>query len=175
MSNIDKIRKLVANPGDEDDIDVNIQSVMTSGYYDNFDEEIAYIVENHFKRFTAEEIDYEYIKKVWPCFKKHKEFVREQVNEYAVSFWYDSMDLMDRVLFILWYSEFIEMWTPKEVVLNEMVELWKRYGDESSGKLLNGIWHKILTKAQEWRDKEESKKKAKEKKKTKDNKKAEEK
>ena len=49
------------------------------------------------------------------------------------------MDLMDRVLFILGYIEFVELKTPKEVILNEMVELAKRYGDDSSPKLLNGI------------------------------------
>jgi transcription termination factor NusB len=37
------------------------------------------------------------------------------------------------------------MGTPKEVVINEMVEFGKRYGDESSFKLLNGIAHKLFT------------------------------
>jgi len=40
--------------------------------------------------------------------------------------------------------EYTHLGTPKEVVLNEMVELAKRYGDESSPKLLNGIGHKIF-------------------------------
>jgi transcription termination factor NusB len=67
------------------------------------------------------------------------------VNAYTVSFSFDEMDVLDRVIFVLWYAEFIEMWTPKEVVINEMVEFWKRYGDESSFKLLNGIAHKLFT------------------------------
>jgi transcription termination factor NusB len=67
------------------------------------------------------------------------------VNTYTVSFSFDEMDVLDRVIFVLWYTEFKEMWTPKEVVINEMVEFWKRYGDESSFKLLNGIAHKLFT------------------------------
>ncbi|MBP6256192.1 hypothetical protein KA405_00265 [Patescibacteria group bacterium] len=30
-------------------------------------------------------------------------------------------------------------------MINEMVEFGKRYGDESSSKLLNGIAHKLLS------------------------------
>ncbi|MEI7477699.1 MAG: transcription antitermination factor NusB [bacterium] len=37
------------------------------------------------------------------------------------------------------------MQTPKEVILNEMIELAKKYGDDGSSKLINGILHKILT------------------------------
>jgi len=32
-----------------------------------------------------------------------------------------------------------ELATPREIVLNEMIELAKRYGDEASAKLINGI------------------------------------
>jgi N utilization substance protein B len=49
------------------------------------------------------------------------------------------MDLMDRVIFVLGYAEFILLKTPKEIILNEMVELAKRYGDDKSSKLINGI------------------------------------
>lgn len=45
--------------------------------------------------------------------------------------------------------EFLELKTPKEIVLNEMIELAKRYGDDQSPKLLNGIGHKVLTEVQE--------------------------
>ncbi len=144
MENIDKIRKIVANPGDDSEADINITKVMKEDYYGDFDHEIIYIIENYFSKIKKEDIDFEYIKTVWPHFGKYRETVREQVNEFAVTFGYDSMDLMDRVLFILWYIEFVEMKTPKEVVLNEMVELAKRYGDDSSPKLLNGIGHKIF-------------------------------
>jgi len=77
-------------------------------------------------------------------FERHIDPVRAQVDMYASTFGYDDMDLMDRVIFILGYVEYTQLNTPKEVVLNEMVELAKRYGDESSPKLINGIGHKIF-------------------------------
>jgi transcription termination factor NusB len=33
--------------------------------------------------------------------------------------------------------------------MNEMIELAKKYGDEGSSKLINGILHKVLTGAEE--------------------------
>jgi len=117
---------------------------MKDDYYGDFDHEIVYIIDNYFAKFDHADIDFDYIKAIGPHFLTYKETVREAVNEYAVTFGYDDMDLMDRVIFILGYIEFVELKTPKEVVLNEMVELAKRYGDESSPKLLNGIGHKIF-------------------------------
>ncbi|NCO98026.1 hypothetical protein GW864_02505, partial [bacterium] len=32
----------------------------------------------------------------------------------------------------------------KEILINEMIELAKRYSDDGSPKLLNGIMHKIV-------------------------------
>ena len=114
------------------------------------DKEIAYIARYYFKNIRSKDIDRSYISLVWPMFRKHEDAVRKQVNKHAVSFAYDDMDLIDRVLFVLWYIEFLIIKTPKEVILNEMIELAKRYGDEQSPKLLNGIGHKILTELEEW-------------------------
>ncbi len=144
ITDIDKIRKIVANPGDDLEENVDLAQVFKDGYYGDFDREIVYIIENYFEKFETSEIDFEYIKELGPRFSESIDPVRKLVDTYAATFGYDSMDLMDRVLFILWYVEYTHLDTPKEVVLNEMVELAKRYGDESSPKLLNGIGHKIF-------------------------------
>jgi len=147
MSNIDKIQKIVANPSvDEEELDLDLSSILQWGYYDDFDKEISYILEFHFDRLTPEKVDFEYIKAIGPLFHEYEPQVKILVDKYATTFGYDHMDLMDRVLFVLWYMEFTVLWSDKWVVLNEMVELAKRYGDESSPKLLNAIWHKMLTK-----------------------------
>jgi N utilization substance protein B len=54
------------------------------------------------------------------------------------------MDPIDETLLLLWYVEYKTINTPKEVVINEMVELAKRYADEWSPKLINGILHEIF-------------------------------
>lgn len=143
LDDIDKIQKIVANH-EERQNEITPSDILSSDYYEDMDHEITYIIENYFENYSPKQIDFDYIKTVGPHFSTYKNVVREKVNEYAVSFTYDSMDIMDRVLFVLWYVEFKEMKTPKEVVLNEMIELAKRYGDESSPKLINGIWHKLL-------------------------------
>jgi len=143
MEDIEKIQRIVKQ--EEWTEEVVLKDVLTEHYYEDFDEEIAYIIRNYFAKFTQDEIDYEYIKALWPKFYEYRDIVRDKVNEHTVTFGYDDMDLMDRVLFVLGYIEFVELKTPKEIVLNEMIELAKRYGDDKSPKLLNGIWHKVLS------------------------------
>ena len=146
LSNLDRIQKIVANPSAQDPDEVDLSAVLRWGYYKDFDKEIAYIIDYHFERIAHDKIDFEYIKALWPLFHEYEPKVKELVDTFATSFGYDHMDLMDRVLFVLWDLEFTVLWVDKWVVLNEMVELAKRYGDESSPKLINGIWHKMLVK-----------------------------
>jgi transcription termination factor NusB len=47
------------------------------------------------------------------------------------------MDFIDRAIFLLGYIEYKELGVDKPLVLNEMVELAKRYGDEGSYRLIN--------------------------------------
>ncbi len=113
---------------------------MAKDYYGaDVDDELAYIIENYFRKFEPSEIDFEYINLIGPKFHDYQPTVSEKVNEYTISFSYDEMDIIDRVLFVLGYIEYTELRTPKEIMLNEMVELAKRYGDDSSSKLINGI------------------------------------
>ena len=59
------------------------------------------------------------------------------------------MDVIDQALFLLGYMERKQLQTPKEVLLNELIELAKRYCDEGSPKLINGIMHKIVHEVEE--------------------------
>ena len=145
LSSIDKIQRIVANPSEKDPLDIDLESILKWWYYDDFDSEIAYIIEHHFPKFETSDIDFDYLKTLGPKFTEYELIVRDLVNQYATSFGYDSMDLMDRVLFVLWYLEYKVLWADKWIVLNEMIELAKRYWDESSPKLLNAIGHKMMT------------------------------
>lgn len=145
IDHVDKIRKIVANPSEvENEEDIDLSEIFSDDYYGDFDKEITYIIQNYFSKISQDDIDYDYVRQVGPHFDTFKEEVQEEVDKHAVTFWYNDMDLMDRVLFVLWYIEYKIVKTPKEVILNEMVELAKRYWDESSPKLINGIGHKIF-------------------------------
>ena len=143
MEDIEKIQKFLKQ--EEWTKEVILKDVMTKEYYDDFDSEIAYIIEQYFWKVKTKDIDFDYVKIIGPSFYWYRDTVRDLVNKHTVTFWYDEMDLMDRVIFVLGYAEFILLKTPKEIILNEMVELAKRYGDDKSSKLINGIWHKVLS------------------------------
>lgn len=150
---LEDIDKMVWYLHDDDGIK-DVSSVMTKEYYAHVDTEIAYIITRFFEHQWADDPktvdpDRAYIESMAPCFWNYEAKVRELINKYAVSFTFDEMDILDRVIFVLGYAEFIEMKTPKEVMINEMVEFGKRYGDESSSKLINGIAHKIFTPGEE--------------------------
>jgi len=110
----------------------------------NIDEDFAYILKYYFDQWSEEEVDVEYVLKIWNALPRYEEELIEKVNTYAKSFDYNKMDPVDQVLLLLWYIEYKVIATPKEVVINEMVELAKRYADEWSPKLVNWILHEIF-------------------------------
>lgn len=147
---VEEIDKIAYHMHDTDTEVRDVAAVLNQNYYAESDEEVAYLIKRFFEYQGTDENkevapDREYIKKMAPCFWKYEPIVRDLVNTHTVTFSFDQMDVLDRVIFVLWYAEFKEMGTPKEVVINEMVEFGKRYGDESSFKLLNGIAHKLFT------------------------------
>lgn len=108
------------------------------------EEGLMYVLNYFFNEWKSEDVDIDYVLKVWSNFAKYQEEVIKKINWYAQSFDYYQMDVIDQALFILWYVEWKVLETPKEVVLNELVELAKRYCDEGSPKLINGIMHNII-------------------------------
>lgn len=92
-----------------------------------------------------ENIDYDYLAKVAPGFNRYFDEVREQVNTHTSTFQFDEMDMIDKMIFLLGYSERKILKTPREIILNEMIELGKSYGDDGTPKLINAIGHKILS------------------------------
>lgn len=109
-----------------------------------FEEHVEEFVETFFDEWTKEDIDFDYLLKVVPATFTLESELREEVNKYAQTFSYDDMDVIDRGLFLLGYAEWKVLQTPKEVIINELIELAKRYSDEGAPRLLNGIMHKII-------------------------------
>jgi transcription termination factor NusB len=127
-----------------DDVAAHVRDSQSPYTPETFDHDVAYIIRYHFEHVSVEDVDMTYLYAVWPKMSSFSPLVEQLVNTYVSSFAYDQMDLIDRAIFVLWYTEWKVLWTPKEVVLNEMIELAKRYGDVSSAKLINGIWHNLL-------------------------------
>jgi len=96
----------------------------------NFEEYVEDFVENFFDERSKNDIDFDYLLKVVPMVFKLESELREEVDKYAQTFSYNDMDVIDRSLFLLGYAEWKVLKTPKEVIINELIELAKRYSDE---------------------------------------------
>ena len=112
-------------------------------------EDMDVFVEDFFDEWAKEDVDFDYLIKVLKDIPKNQDEVEKHVDTYTTTFKYADMDVIDQALFLLWYMERKQLQTPKEVLLNELIELAKRYCDEGSPKLINGIMHKIVHEVEE--------------------------
>lgn len=112
----------------EEDATPQVKSSLSAQFSaKEFDEDITYIVKNSFEKHVESGIDFEYIQTVGKTYDQYKDDIAAGVNKFATSFKYEDMDLIDRVIFLLGYAEYRSLKTPKEIVMNEMVELAKKY------------------------------------------------
>ncbi len=122
--------------------------INTYAEYADIEDEFPYILRAFFDQRSDEEVEADYVLQVGNALPRYEKELIEQVNQHIQSFEYAKMDIMDQVLLLLGYCEYKAFQTPKEVIINEMVELAKRYADEGSPKLINGILHKLLSSPQ---------------------------
>ncbi|HKL44594.1 MAG TPA: transcription antitermination factor NusB [Candidatus Absconditabacterales bacterium] len=113
------------------------------------DENLEYFVNIFFDKRPVGEIDMDYVFAVGKSFEKYFDEAIENINKHTQSFSFSEMNTMNQTLFLLGYVEWKVLQTPKEVLLNELIELAKRYDDEGSPKLINGIMHKVFNNIQE--------------------------
>lgn len=122
----------------------NFLSEIESYFWHDLDSEVDYFVNHFFDKWKVEDIDVDYIFKILKNYTKHINELESEVNKYADSFSYESMWVMTKCIFMLAYTEWKEMDTDKRILLNETVELAKRYNDTWSAKLINAILHRIF-------------------------------
>lgn len=109
------------------------------------EEELEYAIRHFFDKWKHEDIDMDYLFSMGRNIAKYQKDVVTEVDQYTTSFTYEKMDIIDQAIFLLGYVERKVVKTPKEVLLNELVELAKRYADDGSGKLINWIMHKVFS------------------------------
>ncbi len=127
----------------EADVDAIKSSIKSFYSFEDLEEDVLYIFDNFFAK-PGFNIDFDYVRKMIVWYAEYKDELKELVDKYAETFNYDEMDIIDKTIFLLWYIENQVFWTPKKIILNEMIMLSKKYWDESSYKLINWIWHKII-------------------------------
>lgn len=125
--------------------DIVQAKIATYAEYSDIEEEFPYILKAFFDQWSEEEVDVAYVLQVGRALPHYEQELIKKVNQYTKSFEYEKMDNSDQALLLLGYCEYQSLGTPKEVIINEMVELAKRYADEGSSKLINGILHQLLS------------------------------
>ena len=141
LADLQKLRK--ADAEEKKKADRTIASALTEAAED----EMPYYLKHFFDQRTEADIDVDYVFKIWAAFPNYCDEVEKAVNTYTESFSYQQMDIMDQAIFLLGYTEWKILQTPKEILINEMIELAKRYSDEGAPKLINGIMDNITNPA----------------------------
>ena len=89
-------------------------------------------------------IDISFLKEMIKAWSQSFYAVIRAVEQHTTTFSFEKMDPIDKSIFLAGWVEHIVHKTPIKIILNEMIEIAKRYGDEWSPKLINGIGHKVI-------------------------------
>jgi N utilization substance protein B len=120
------------------------QAKLTELLATSMEEEVPYYLKHFFDKWTDADLDTEYLLKVGAKFPQYVKEIETLVNQYTTTFSYAQMDVVDQAIFLLGYTEYKTLATPKEIVINEMIELAKRYSDDGAPKLINAVMDKVL-------------------------------
>lgn len=142
---MDFLQQVEAKKTLEAHIDEYVQAQIATYAMDNaIESDFEYFLSYFFDQWKADEVDVEFVLKVGAGLHRYKADCIEQIDRYTQTFTYEHMDVLDQACLLLGILEYRIMQTPREVVINEMVELAKRYSDEGAPKLINGILHPLL-------------------------------
>lgn len=77
--------------------------------------------------------------------EKHYADIRNLIKQHAPEWPVEKMDPVERAVLVVGVCELIdpEKDVPLNVAINEAIELAKTYGDEASGKFVNGVLNAV--------------------------------
>ena len=104
----------------ENDMDVRLAEVLS---------------ENNITKEDDIEFMREYIKNVI----EHKESIEDKVKSKLVGWSFDRLGTVEKTLLKMSFYEITEAGTGHEIVINETVELAKKYGEDETPDFINGI------------------------------------
>ena len=104
-------------------------------------EKIEYNLEDVFHENL--EMDNKYVKDIVNGVLENQEKIDETITKYLDNWDLDRLGKTDRAILRLSTYEMIYYDTPKVVVINEAVELAKKYSDDKVVKLINAVLDKV--------------------------------
>lgn len=92
--------------------------------------------------------DREYVKDSAQAIKEHNEEISKLIEENLKTGWTrDRISTVDLSLLKLAIYEINYLKTPYKIIINEIVNMAKKYGEENSGSFVNGVLASIVSKS----------------------------
>ena len=101
-------------------------------------------IEEPFFDSLKKESDISFAKSVVENFLEHKQDLNEQIQSGLVGYGLDRVYKVDLALVYLALTEINYLDTPKQVAINEALEIAKKYSTDKSPKFLNGVLSSVL-------------------------------
>lgn len=95
-------------------------------------------------RIDLDEVDWDYISIINTQYHNYEVEVEKIISPLLTQFKRNDLEAIKKAIFVLGYTEYRECGTDEKVVINEMIELAKRFGGNDVYKLVNGVFHKLL-------------------------------
>lgn len=102
---------------------------------------LAYNLDEYGEKITERSYAENLVAKIEKNYARIRELIKTHAPEWPV----DKMDPVERAILVVGICELIdpEKDVPINVAINEAIELAKTYGDESSGKFINGVLNAV--------------------------------
>lgn len=101
-------------------------------------------IEEPFFDSLKKESDISFAKSVVENFLEHKQDLNEQIQSGLVGYGLDRVYKVDLALLYLVLTEVEFLDTPKQVAINEALEIAKKFSTDKSPKFLNGVLSSVL-------------------------------
>lgn len=103
------------------------------------------ILEYNLEEYGQKISDFEFARNLTKKIEAHFAKIRELIKTHAPEWPIDKMDPVERAVLVVGICELLEPEkdVPVNVAINEAIELAKTYGDETSGKFINGVLNAV--------------------------------
>lgn len=103
------------------------------------------ILEYNLKEYGQKISDFEFSRNLCRRVEENFAKIRELIKTHAPEWPVDKMDPVERAILVVGICELItpEEDVPVNVAINEAIELAKTYGDDTSGKFINGVLNAV--------------------------------
>ena len=112
----------------------------------NFDEKFDYAValEEMQEEWKLDEEDKSFVVEICKGVQNNKEQLLEVLSSSLNDYTLNQLNKADKTILLIALYEMLHTETPKKVVINEALEIAKKYGIEKSPKFVNGVLSGVL-------------------------------